>query len=307
MTELSTSPDFLLACFRFSFRVTHPFSLPTYKGSAFHDGFGRTLNLIGRRFGDYFFRSSSNEKKKQGQALPKSFMLIPPLEAKTDYSQGDEMKCKLILFGDAIRHFMIAFAALEKLGQELVLGRNERRFYIESVGQIALDGTIPLFKEDRWLCSPSPISVFDILSANQIKARQVTLLLATRLRLKNNNHLVRETPAFRIFLDRLIGRINSLSALHGKGKLIPALQKDSMLLAAKNVKKQLKDTTALWEDWTRTSKPGREVMRFGGLLGKIVYTGELTPFIPWLALGQWTGVGGKTSFGLGNYRMEIMS
>ena len=45
-------------------------------------------------------------------------------------------------------------------------------------------------------------------------------------------------------------------------------------------------------------------MPFGGLLGETVYRGELAPFIPWLTLGQWIGVGGKTSFGLGLYELN---
>lgn len=305
MAELSTPSDFPLACFKFLFRVTHSIILPTYKGSTFHGGFSHALDRIGRRFRGYFFNPFNTKNKNHRKALPKPFMLIPPLEEKTNYNPGDEMQCGLILFGEAIRHFMIAFAALEKLGQELGLGRNEGRFKIKSVEQIALDGTIPLFKEDRWLCNPSPIRVLDILSANQMKSRQVTLLLATRLRMKNDNKLVRKPPAFPIFIDRLIGRINSLSALHGNGKPMPTSQKDAMLRAAENVKIQLTGTTARWEDWKRPSKPGRDEMCFGGLLGKIVYSGELTPFIPWLALGQWTGIGGKTSFGLGFYHMDL--
>jgi hypothetical protein len=305
MAEPSTYPEFPLECFKFLFRVTHSIILPQYKGSTFHGGFSHALDRIGRRFRDYFFHPRNGKNENQKKALPKPFMLIPPLEEKTKYHPGDEMQCGLILFGEAIQHFMIAFAALEKLGQELGLGRNEGHFEIKSVEQIALDGTIPLFKEDRWLCSPSPICAIDILSANQIKARLVTLLLATRLRLKNNDQLVRKTPEFPIFFDRLIGRINSLSALYGNGKLMPTSQKDSMLRAAENVKTQMTATKARWEDWTRPSKPGREKMCFGGLLGQIVYTGELTPFIPWLALGQWTGIGGKTSFGLGFYYMDL--
>ena len=40
-------------------------------------------------------------------------------------------------------------------------------------------------------------------------------------------------------------------------------------------------------------------IKFGGLLGKITYRGDLTPFLPWFALGEWTHIGGKTSFGSG--------
>ncbi len=44
-------------------------------------------------------------------------------------------------------------------------------------------------------------------------------------------------------------------------------------------------------------------MKFGGLLGSISYEGDLAPFMPYLALGEWLHVGGKTSFGLGRYRI----
>ncbi|MGH8590087.1 MAG: CRISPR system precrRNA processing endoribonuclease RAMP protein Cas6, partial [Gammaproteobacteria bacterium] len=42
----------------------------------------------------------------------------------------------------------------------------------------------------------------------------------------------------------------------------------------------------------------------GGLLGQITYRGDLSPFLPWLALGEWMHIGGKTSFGLGRYTIE---
>lgn len=307
MVELSQSHDLPIACFRFSLRVTHPIALPVYKGSTFHGGFGHALNRVGRRFRDYLFRPPARKNENGRQAMPKPFMLIPPLEEKTLYSPGDEMQCGLILFGEAIRHFMIAFAALESLGQDLGLGKNEGRFRIEAVEQLTLDGSIALFEDEHWHSEPAPVLASEILGAHQIDARHVTLSLITRLRLKNDNVLVREPPPFPIFFDRLIGRINSLSALHGSGVLIPPREKWSMLRTAEDVRMDRSGTTARWAEWARPPKPGKEEMSFGGLLGVIVYTGDLKPFIPWLALGQWTGVGGKTSFGLGKYNMEIAS
>lgn len=44
-------------------------------------------------------------------------------------------------------------------------------------------------------------------------------------------------------------------------------------------------------------------MKFGGLLGSITYFGNVGIFLPYLALGQWVHVGGKSTFGLGAYRM----
>jgi len=298
-------PDLQIACFSFHLRVTHPIVLPVYKGSTFRGGFGQALARIGTRFRDYFFASPGSVSQDSGQALPKAFMLIPPLEEKRLYAPEDDMQCGLILFGEAIRHFMIAFAALENLGQDLGLGRDGGRFQIQSVDQLTLHGPHRLMAGDKWFPAPEPMYARDILETQRIESNSVGLSLATRLRLKHNNTLVREAPCFSVLFDRLAGRINSLSAFYGSGMLMPPSQKRDMLEAAKAIRLDPSRTTARWAEWVRPPKSGKPEMSFGGLLGEIGYTGALTPFTPWLALGQWTGVGGKTSFGLGLYHLEI--
>lgn len=307
MDDISKSCDLEIACYRFSFRVTRPITLPTYKGSTFHGGFGHALNRIGRRFRDYFYAPPAVTNGNERRSLPKPFMLIPPLEEKTHYAAGDEMQCGLFLFGDAVRHFMIAFAALESLGKDLGLGRNEGRYRIESVEQLTLDGAATVLEGDTWFPEPYPVRASEVLSARHTEARRITLSMASRIRLKNDNLLVKEAPPFRIFFDRIIGRINSLAALYGSGMLMPPFEKRQMLRMSESVIMDRSRTTARWVEWARPPKDGKEEMSFGGLLGDIVYVGELAPFVPWVVLGQWTGVGGKTSFGLGKYIMEIAS
>ena len=75
-----------------------------------------------------------------------------------------------------------------------------------------------------------------------------------------------------------------------------------MLAQAKKI--QITDNQATWHDLPRFSGRQKQWMKFGGLLGSITYAGDLRPFLPFLAVGEWTHVGGKTSFGLGKYVME---
>jgi CRISPR/Cas system endoribonuclease Cas6 (RAMP superfamily) len=103
-------------------------------------------------------------------------------------------------------------------------------------------------------------------------------------------------------MARLFARINALASLYCGGLLISPDEKHFLLKFAETV--VIEHSTLKWHDWQRYSGRTSSTMPFGGLLGETVYRGELTPFMPWLALGQWTGVGGKTSFGLGLYKLH---
>ena len=59
-----------------------------------------------------------------------------------------------------------------------------------------------------------------------------------------------------------------------------------------------------WFDWQRYSNRQERAMPLGGVVGRLVLEGDLRPFWPLLHLGQWLHVGGKTTFGMGRYRLE---
>lgn len=298
--------DFPIACFRFRLLVKDPITLPVYKGSTFHGGFSRALGQIGSRFRDYFFAPQVKYAPGSSTSIPKPFMLIPPLEEKIRYQPGEILECGLTLYGEAVSHFMIAFAALENLGQVMGLGRDQGKYRITQVDFLGLDGAQPVWMDEAWFPIPEPVRARDLmLPFREVEAETLDLHLITRLRLKENNRLVRRPPVFLIFLDRLLGRINSLGVFFGSGPLLSFEEKDALIHLAAGVHLRQEKKSAYWSEWERPVKSGRDAMSFGGLLGSLHYTGDLSPFLPWLNLGQWTGVGGKTSFGFGLYHLEM--
>ncbi len=44
-------------------------------------------------------------------------------------------------------------------------------------------------------------------------------------------------------------------------------------------------------------------MKLGGFVGRITFEGDLTPFLPYIRIGEAVHVGKATSFGLGRYRI----
>ncbi|MDL2269592.1 CRISPR system precrRNA processing endoribonuclease RAMP protein Cas6 [Desulfosarcina sp. OttesenSCG-928-A07] len=298
--------DFTIACFRFHGEVTSPILLPVYKGSTFHGGFSKALARIGPRFREFFFSPTSPGKHTPSSDIPKPFMLIPPLEEKIRYQPGEPIEWGLMLYGEAIHHFMIAFAAFETLGERLGLGRSQGKFKITHVENLGVDAASPVFCDNTWCSLPPPVNASEILSFfPEDDSQSVLLHFITRLRLKENNQLVRTPPVFSVLMDRLLGRIHSLSTFYGTGPLVSRDHKTALCHLASTIHLDPARTDAHWSEWERPAKSGRDAMSFGGLVGTAEYTGSLAPFLPWLNLGQWTGVGGKTSFGLGKYQMEI--
>ncbi len=295
---------FAFACFAFKIRVETPLSLPVFKGSTFHGAFGHALDRISPSSFEYFYKPRPpSHWRAFGRGHPKPFLLIPPLEEKEHYRPGDTTHFGLTLFGEAVHQFMIAFAALEHLGSRMGIGSKKAKFSIRSINQLTLREPLTLFHDNQWLAHPNPLNAADIFQETSSKADTVTISLTTRLRLKNNNRLVRNTPSFRLFMERLLGRINTLAVMWNGGSMINKDEKTELLALAETV--VTGRSSARWRDWTRRRDRNGRDMKFGGLLGEITYVGEIDPFLPWLALGQWTGVGGKTSFGLGMYSINI--
>ena len=292
-----------MAQFEFEIHLNEAVSLPADKGSCLHGAFGEALARLGLSFRDYFFNPQPPPHWRSArQAPPRPYILIPPLTDKTDYAAGESLNFGIVLFGAAIAHFMLVFAAFSHLGEFMGLGPQRGRFRIEQVQQLSAAGAVSLYQQPHWLGEVQTLNSQLILSLSPPAVSRINVQHFTRLRLKAENQLLTTPPAFHLLLQRLISRINALAALYGNGVLLEPDEKHALLAEAETVR--IESSTLQWRDWQRYSQRSNSAMPFGGLLGETVYAGELAPFVPWLSLGQWTGVGGKTSFGLGLYELS---
>ena len=283
---------FNIAKYLFRLRADTAIQLPPYKGSALHGGFGHALKKISSYYYKEIFEPG------QDGALPKPFVLLPPLDNGTTYLPGHVFICELTLFGSAVNHFSICHAAMEFLGREMGFGTGRGKFSIQDVGTARPPTGKPPDKAD------STVSGREIAAARiqSFTGNRITLHLPTRLRLKADGRLLRQAPPFHLFFARLLGRLNTLASAYGTGRITDKALRETLLDQAKDI--QIIDNQATWHDLPRFSGRQKQWMKFGGLLGSVTYEGDFEPFLPYLALGEWIHVGGKTSFGLGKYVME---
>lgn len=272
------SNNFKLSKYRFTLEAIDNITLPVYKGSTFHGGFGHALMKISPIWYHYFY-----EPNLKNNQLPKPFVLLPPLDEKEHYPKGQLFNLELTLIGEATQHYAIAQAAIEYLGLQMGLGYEQGRYKIIGIKQ----------------SKPQ--------QQNTQVSQQLKLHFPTRLRIKNNNRLQKQAPNFQLIIKRLLGRIKMLEKayIHSNKNNKDLNQNYQILIEkAKTIKTQ--NSQIKWDDWDRFSGSQKKWMKFGGLMGDISYTGDLTEFIPILELGEWLHIGNKTSFGLGKYEMEII-
>ncbi|MGH9801217.1 MAG: CRISPR system precrRNA processing endoribonuclease RAMP protein Cas6, partial [Blastocatellia bacterium] len=297
--------SFKLARFRFRLTARSPIELSSgYKGSTFHGAFGHALKDLSPHFYDLFFNPTLAVSGNSQNQLPKPFVLIPPLADQSQFNPGEELQFELVLFGTAVSQLPACVAAIDHLGKHMGLGTNKGRFAITAIDAIKPGGESVSVLNENGRITSIPQSEAEEFSLKPQSAPAIRINLNTRLRLTYNNQRITQAPSFELLITRLIGRIKNLTDLYGESELISSAEKQQLIEEAKTITMARQNVE--WSDWPRYSGRQKEWMQFGGLLGAITYQGNLAPFLPWLALGEWTHVGGKTSFGLGKYHTEIL-
>lgn len=305
-SPLPHAARFRLACFEFSLTFTQAAELPVYKGAIVHGALGLALARIGTQFRDFFYQPTAPAHWQDAhKSPPRPYLIIPPADDKTHYAAGDSLSLGIVLFGTAIDYFMVVFAALAHLGELMGLGQQRSRFYIDRISQLGALGQQPLYQHPHWLASPLALTAEQLLTNLPPAPTAIQLKHSTRLRLKADNELLYSAPPFALLMQRLLSRLNALASLYNGGILITPEHKHQLLILAEHI--HTEHSTLTWHDWQRHSQRSHSTMPFGGLMGTTVYSGELAPFIPYLVLGQWVGIGGKTSFGLGLYELAEWS
>ena len=310
---------FRLAQYRVILTAREPIFMPRYSGSTLRGGFGHafrklvctmrntechdcTLNAVCPYA--YIFETAPAEDATQLRgysSVPRPFV-IDPLETQGNYRPGKSLEFLLTLMGRAIDYlpyFLVSFRELGNMG----IGRGRGRFQLTEV--VAESGahkgqSVYSWENEMVTNLDSTLSFQDIhQESSEWPAGQIILRFLTPARITYEGQLTDEFP-FHVLIQRLMGRISALSYFHcGE-----SLQMDFKEFITQATQIETAHSDLRWHDWTRYSQRQDSRMKLGGLLGNVTYTGELEPFLPFIALGQYVHVGKNATFGLGKYQIE---
>jgi hypothetical protein len=296
--------------YRLEFATERALALPDYAGSALRGVFGHALKAIACvtrepdcrgctlyrtcPYPSIFESPPPPGARRAYSEIPQPFVVEPPPWGERHHGPGSVLNVETVLIGPALPQLPLVVLAWQRAlsGGIGPIQGTARLARVWAEGHAD-----PILADPRSRLAPHLTGVR--LPANGESPQEALLEFVTPLRLKRDGELLRVarlTP--QDLLMGLVRRTADITELHLGEQTewdFAALKRSA---AAIEGEKQLE-----WRDWSRYSQRQHQSMTLGGAVGRWRLRGDLTAFWPLLHLGQWLHVGGKATFGLGQYRL----
>ena len=318
--------NFRFARYRFTYTVQEPLRMPTYKGNVFRSRFGYILRYIAC-IGDedecqitcqqpnkcVYSKCFETPVPKDSQILrgqpyaPHPFILQPPHTGKLEYASGDTFTCNIILIGDAINllpWIVLTFHEMGKRRIGLQGKRGQCRLEkVESLAAFSYDQTETIFTAETEMLTDDGIilNIDDVMHNTPEITDTVELEFLTPTSVKVDGKWTKDLT-FEHLIRNLLRRIRFLSYFHcGEDLDVDA---HGLIKASADVKHV---SRLNWLRKDRYSYRAESSIPMGGFVGKIHFSGEIEPFLPFIYLGEYLHIGHHTAFGFGQYRIVSTS
>ncbi|MGI8782102.1 MAG: CRISPR system precrRNA processing endoribonuclease RAMP protein Cas6 [Acidobacteriota bacterium] len=236
------------------------------------------------------------------QDIPRPFVLKPSRESRSQYAAGDRLDFGLVLAGNSRRHLPLVAMTFKELEQE-GLGISRGRFRLKNI--VALDKAgqpreeVYNWKAGTFRNHEELIRLSDFKPESGIESIEVQFL--TPVYLKADGQVVQAgLLQFHHLAKRLRDRISSLACFYGDGEL----QMDFREFGSLAEKVECTSRRLAWVDGQRKSSRTGLWHNLGGLVGRASFRGDLTPFWPFLKLGELVHCGKYATFGQGEFRVQ---
>lgn len=308
-----------LANYRFTLTVREPIRLPRMnKGITLRGAFGssfRALVCVDRTrqcggcalhptcpYGVIFSPRvpEEAERLRLNLDIPRPFVIKPPLDNGEVYERGRTFSFGLILVGkarDFLPYFLVSFRELGERG----IGVGRGRFHIARLEAAdASRRSETVFEDGDPTVHVSELAVrfSDFSALWKTPPTRLTLRFLTPVLLKQHDRWVR--PAFGPLMRRLRDRLQALAYFYCGSPI--DMDFEAFGEAADSVRTVHEDLHWIEED--RYSKYRDVKHTLKGYVGSVTFEGELSPFLPFLLMGEYVHVGKAVAFGQGWYQIE---
>ncbi|MDE0688219.1 MAG: CRISPR system precrRNA processing endoribonuclease RAMP protein Cas6 [Candidatus Poribacteria bacterium] len=316
--------NFRFARYRFTYIVQESLKMPFYKGNVFRGRFGYILRHItcvgttqeceGRcEFSERCVYSKCFETPVpedspmlRGQTYaPHPFILEPPRTGKSDFAPGDTFTCNLTLIGEAIKLLPWMVFTFDQMGKRRI-GLQDKRGQcqltrVESLSVRSSDQPQTIYTAETEILTDDGIvlRLDDVMQAVPHVTDEIELAFLTLTSIKVNGHWARNMT-FEHLIRNLLRRIRFLNHFHCGEDLDTEVDAHALIKAAQSVRHI---SGLQWLQRGRYSYRAKARVPMNGFMGNIRFEGDMTPFLPFIFLGEYLHIGHHTAFGFGKYRL----
>ena len=302
--------------FVFSIKAREDISLPPFKGPALRGGFGHALKRILCVFkgpckeDDCPLRERCVFKRifepKEGvRNIPPPYLIEPPLEERSIYKAGEEIKFHLVLFGNTVNYLPYFIYAFEVLG-EIGLGKGKKKFDLALVNALREDEETNVYNGQRKILNSKTLPILFENFKLSGRLSKIAIETITPIHIELEGHFLKSIEDFSFFnlFKALLGRLSTLSYFYGEEKF--DWDYKGLLEDANKVEIDEEASEISFVKIRRFSKRKGKEDFLTGIKGRLTYRGrKLNAFSPYLKFGQYAHIGSRTSFGLGAYKVPL--
>jgi hypothetical protein len=236
------------------------------------------------------------------QAIPRPFIIRPPLDGKTTYRPGEELAFELVLVGQALQFLPLVYLAVGQAGLD-GLGPARAHCLVTAVEQLGVAGDVVLQFDPRRLervpRELPPIRSESLPPLPDCSKVTVRFLTPTHL-VFDERTVTSDEFEFHHLVKRLRDRVNALATFYCGGPLqLDFAGIGQRAEAVGTIRRNLR-----WEERVRRSSRTGQRHEIGGLVGECEFEGDLNEFLPLLQLGQYLHVGKHAAWGNGWLQVE---
>nr|WP_164837174.1 CRISPR system precrRNA processing endoribonuclease RAMP protein Cas6 [Vibrio alfacsensis] len=268
-------------------------TLPAFKGAMWHGLLGESLKAHSEQCYQVFYGAHDEQQ-------PKPYAIAPDGDHKTQWHKEELLNLELTLFGDAcqLAQHVIDAMSSASLNSNLGIGEKRAAFKLLSVSSATPSGLrvgLHTFSLADWMRELPHYTL----------QQEVALSFITPVRAKYQNKVLRnQAPELDFWVNQCLRRLTQLSRFWvlDDQTLFDAIYAQTLSAIPQDLDWQ---SDCYFEDWVRYSTRHEKKIPIGGLKGQVACYGDVHALLPILKVGELLQVGGKTTFGLGKYRLMV--
>lgn len=250
-------------------------------------------------------------RSPRGENPPRPFAIRPPLGVRAEddriYGLGERFEIGMTLFGDVVTLFPYIVQGMRIAGEQGVGYGRGRFILVDIVNVHPLSGEAASLMNGRVIKLPQiAIRASDVEAfAANLPDDRLRLRFLTPTQIKDAGRILTR-PAFAPLISRILERCQSIAYHYSETDTSEDTWKPRftrLKLLAEAVKVQQNNTRHVMV--RSGSRRTNQIHDIGGIVGDVLFIGDMKPFKTWLVWGMSLQVGKNTIKGAGWYEIAV--